>query len=99
MPDLAQDNADTPVLEVAGLSVDIDVPAGALHAVSDVDFHVGRGETFCLVGESGCGKTISALATMRLLPRRARMRATRLILDGTDLQSLSASASSRLLST
>ena len=34
MPDVAQDNADTPVLEVAGLSVDIDVPAGALHAVS-----------------------------------------------------------------
>ena len=96
MPDVAEDNADTPVLEVKGLSVDIDVPAGELHAVSDVDFHVGRGETFCLVGESGCGKTISALAAMRLLPRRARMRATRLALDGTDLLSLGATAFARL---
>ncbi len=96
MPDVAEDKADTPVLEVAGLSVDIDVPAGELHAVSNVDFHVGRGETFCLVGESGCGKTISALAAMRLLPRRARMRATRLALDGTDLLSLGATAFARL---
>ena len=96
MPDVAEDKADTPVLEVAGLSVDIDVPAGELHAVSGVDFHVGRGETFCLVGESGCGKTISALAAMRLLPRRARMLATRLALDGTDLLSLGATAFARL---
>ena len=75
----------TPVLEVTGLSVDIDVPAGVLHAVTDVDFHVDQGETFCIVGESGCGKTISALAVMQLLPRRARMTADRVALDGIDL--------------
>jgi peptide/nickel transport system ATP-binding protein len=77
-----------PVFEISGLSVEIDVPAGVLHAVSDVDFHVGRGETFCLVGESGCGKTMSALAAMRLLPRRARMTAARATLDGSDLLAL-----------
>ncbi len=88
--------ADVPVLEVAGLTVDIDVPAGELHAVSGVDFHVGRGETFCLVGESGCGKTITALAAMRLLPRRARMAAQRLALDGADLLALDTKAFSRL---
>jgi peptide/nickel transport system ATP-binding protein len=85
-----------PVLEVKGLTVDIGVPAGTLHAVSGVDFHVGRGETFCLVGESGCGKTISALAAMRLLPKRARMRATRVALEGTDLLALDSRAFARL---
>ncbi len=97
LPDVAEVTAaETPVLEVAGLTVDIDVPAGELHAVTDVDFHVRRGETFCLVGESGCGKTISALAAMRLLPRRARMRATRIALDGTDLLTLDVRAFARL---
>ncbi len=85
-----------PVLEVEGLTIDIGVPAGTLHAVSGVDFHVGRGETFCLVGESGCGKTISALAAMRLLPKRARMQASRIALEGTDLLSLDSRAFARL---
>jgi peptide/nickel transport system ATP-binding protein len=73
------------VLDVQGLSVELDLPAGTLHAVTDVDFHVDRGETLCIVGESGCGKTMSALAVMGLLPRRARMTARRLSLEGRDL--------------
>jgi len=73
------------VLQVEGLTVEIDVPAGILHAVSDVDLHVDQGETLCIVGESGCGKTMTALALMGLLPRRARMRAERLELEGRDL--------------
>ncbi len=63
------------VLEVRGLHVDIEIPEGILHAVSDVSFHVDQGETLCIVGESGCGKSISALAVMNLLPRKATMRA------------------------
>jgi peptide/nickel transport system ATP-binding protein len=74
-----------PVLQVENLSVEIAVPAGLLHAVSDVDLHVNRGETLCIVGESGCGKTMTALAIMGLLPRRARMRAQRLELEGRGL--------------
>jgi peptide/nickel transport system ATP-binding protein len=73
------------VLEVENLTVEIDVPAGRLHAVTGVDFHVARGETLCIVGESGCGKTISALGIMGLLPRRARMSADRMMLEGRDL--------------
>ena len=61
-----------PVLDVRGLSVDIGVPAGTLHAVTDVDFSVHAGETFAIVGESGSGKTMTALAIMGLLPRRAQ---------------------------
>jgi peptide/nickel transport system ATP-binding protein len=86
------DDAPPPVLDVRGLSVDIDVPAGTLHAVSHVDFHVAHGETFCLVGESGCGKTITALAVMQLLPRRARLRAERIAFEGGDLLAMGPSA-------
>ena len=77
-----------PLLEVAGLSVDIRTPSGALHAVREVSFDVGRGETVCLVGESGCGKSITSLAIMGLLPRAAEARATRLAFDGIELERL-----------
>ena len=56
------------VLTVEDLRVDLPVPAGTLHAVQGVSFHVDRGETLCIVGESGCGKTLTALAVMDLLP-------------------------------
>jgi len=58
-----------------------------LHPVRSVSFSVARGETLCIVGESGCGKSLTALAVMRLLPRRATCRAGRLELDGIDLLS------------
>ncbi|MBM3606854.1 MAG: ABC transporter ATP-binding protein [Alphaproteobacteria bacterium] len=82
----AQDEA---VIDVANLSVDISVPAGQLHAVSDISFSVGPGKTLCLVGESGCGKTITSLALMRLLPRSARLSATHIRFDGRDLSKIS----------
>lgn len=78
-----------PLLEVAGLSVDIPVAGGILHAVRDVSFSVRRGETFCLVGESGCGKTMTSLALMRLLPRSSALRADRLIFEGINIANLS----------
>jgi peptide/nickel transport system ATP-binding protein len=80
---------DGALLRVDGLSVDIEVPAGTLHAVTDVSFAVSGGETLCLVGESGCGKTITSLALMRLLPRRAKLSARAIAFEGRDLQQLS----------
>jgi peptide/nickel transport system ATP-binding protein len=74
-----------PLLEVRSLFIDIPLPAGMLHAVRDVSFTVRRGETVCLVGESGCGKSLSALAIMDLLPSLARRRADRLLFEDTDL--------------
>ncbi len=73
------------VLDVQGMNVDIATPAGALHAVRDVSFQVRRGETLCLVGESGCGKSMTSLAVMDLLPRKATRSARSLRFLGEDL--------------
>ena len=78
------------------LEVDIPLALGTLHPVRRVSFAVERGETLCIVGESGCGKSLTALAVMGLLPRRAERRAGRMILDGIDLMRASAQAISDL---
>ena len=70
------------LLEVEGLTVDIATAGGTLHAVRGVSFDVRRGETLCLVGESGCGKSMTALAIMDLLPTAATRNARRLRLRG-----------------
>ena len=57
----------SPLLEVENLQVDIPIPVGDLHAVRGISFTVGKGETLGLVGESGCGKSMTALALMNLL--------------------------------
>jgi peptide/nickel transport system ATP-binding protein len=87
---------DKPVIEVENLSVDIRVPAGQLHAVSNVSFSVRPAETLSLVGESGCGKSITSLAIMRLLPKAARLNADTIMFDGKDLTKLSEREMSRL---
>jgi peptide/nickel transport system ATP-binding protein len=73
------------VLTVESLRVDIPVPAGMLHPVQGVTFHVDRGETVCIVGESGCGKSLTALAIMDLLPKSAKRTAARLELQDQTL--------------
>jgi len=78
-----------PLLVVEGLGVAIPTHGGLLHAVRDVDLAVGRGETVAIVGESGCGKSMTAQAILGLLPRRARMEARRLEFDGASLVGLS----------
>ncbi|WNK00723.1 ABC transporter ATP-binding protein [Thalassospiraceae bacterium LMO-JJ14] len=73
------------VLEVENLTVDIPVGAGMLHAVQGISFHVDSGETLCIVGESGCGKSLTSLAVMDLLPKKAIRTADKLMLDGEDI--------------
>ena len=73
-------------LEVANLTVAIPVPSGVLRPVQDVSLHVDRGETLCIVGESGCGKSLTSLAIMDLLPKKALRRAERIRLAGQDLR-------------
>jgi peptide/nickel transport system ATP-binding protein len=81
------------LLEVEGLVVDLATPAGTLHAVRGASFRVERGETLCIVGETGCGKSMTALALMGLLPRNATSRARHLAFEG---ESLGAAAVERL---
>ncbi|MDF2811805.1 MAG: transporter ATP-binding protein, partial [Microvirga sp.] len=84
------------LLDVQQLSVDIPTAQGVLHAVQGISFSVDNGETLCIVGESGCGKSLTALALMNLLPRRANRTAGRLAFSGTELQALPAAAMNKL---
>ena len=73
------------LLEIKALHVDLPLPAGLLHAVRDVSFSLAKGETLSLVGESGCGKSMTALAIMNLLPQGAIRRAETLRFEGRNL--------------
>jgi peptide/nickel transport system ATP-binding protein len=75
----------TALLEVKNLSVDIPLAAGVLHPVQDLTFSVDKGETLCIVGESGCGKSLTSLALMDLLPKKAIRTGTAIQFDGEDL--------------
>jgi peptide/nickel transport system ATP-binding protein len=77
-----------PLLSVRGLRTWIDAAAGPLRAVDGVDFDIRRGETFAVVGESGCGKSMTALSVMRLLPEAAHVASGSVTLGGTDLLGL-----------
>lgn len=74
-----------PVLDVKGLRVDIPTRNGVLHAVRDVSLRVNKGETMCIVGESGCGKSMTSLALMSLLPKSAKRHTDHFIFQGEDL--------------
>lgn len=75
-------------LDVRGLRVVLDADASLVRAIEALDLCLQRGETFALVGESGCGKSMAALALMRLLPDNGRIVAGRVQLAGTELLSL-----------
>ena len=78
-----------PILEVSGLRTLFFTRQGLVRAVSDVSFHVGRGEVLAIVGESGCGKSITALSVMRLVPTPpGRIDAGSVKLEGRDLMAL-----------
>ncbi|HEY2696375.1 MAG TPA: ABC transporter ATP-binding protein [Pseudonocardiaceae bacterium] len=78
-----------PILDVQDLRTEIAVSNGAVHAVDGVSFSVDRGELLGVVGESGCGKTMTALSIMRLLPSGGRIAGGRVLLGGEDLAAMS----------
>jgi peptide/nickel transport system permease protein len=84
----AQYPADV-VLAVEGLSVELFGRPAARPVVSDVSFTISKGETLAVVGESGCGKTMMALAILGLLPGGARRSDGRVLLAGQDLTTAS----------
>ena len=72
-------------LNVENLYIDIPLAEGVLHAVDGITLHVDRGETLCIVGESGCGKSLTSLAIMGLLPKAASRNMIALELGGIDI--------------
>ena len=86
-----------PVLEVVGLSTEFRLRSGVVRAVQDVSFSVNAGETLAIVGESGCGKTITALSLIRLIPEPpGRIVAGTVRLAGVDLLRLDQAAMRRV---
>jgi peptide/nickel transport system ATP-binding protein len=79
------------LLEVKDLNLEFKTSRGILKALNGISFDVKRGEVFGLVGETGCGKTVTGLSVLRLLPRSATITNGVVNFDSTDLLDLSAS--------
>ena len=77
------------VLEVEDLRVIFDNLDDSVAALTGVSFRIDPGEVVCMVGESGCGKTLSALSVLGVLPSNARVEVKRMEFLGRDLRSMS----------
>ena len=74
-----------PLLQVQDLRTQFFTTRGVVHAVDGVTFHVDAGETLGVVGESGCGKTMTALSILRLLPDPGKIMSGRILFRGKDV--------------
>jgi oligopeptide/dipeptide ABC transporter ATP-binding protein len=84
------DRTDTPILEVRGLRTSFYTRAGVIRAVTGIDFSVSRNEVLGLVGESGCGKSVTSLSILGLVSAPGKVEAGEVIFDGRDLLTLPA---------
>jgi oligopeptide/dipeptide ABC transporter ATP-binding protein len=78
----------TRMLEVRGLRTSFHTRHGVVRAVTGVDFHVDRGEILGLVGESGCGKSVTSMSILRLVASPGTIDAGEVLFDGQDLLKL-----------
>jgi oligopeptide/dipeptide ABC transporter ATP-binding protein len=78
----------TPVLEVKNLKTYFFTEAGVVKAVDDVSFSVDKGKTLGLVGESGCGKSVTAMSIARLISPPGKIVGGQVLLNGRDLLSI-----------
>jgi peptide/nickel transport system ATP-binding protein/oligopeptide transport system ATP-binding protein len=80
------------LLEIKNLSLEFGMPPNSVRALDDVSFTIQKGETVCLVGESGCGKSVTALSIARLVPTPpARYVSGEIRIDGEDVLQMSKS--------
>ena len=78
-------NNQTPLLEVRNLKTYFYTEDGVVHAVDGVDFYVNSGEVLGIVGESGCGKSVTSLSIMRLISAPGKIEAGEIFFEGKDL--------------
>ena len=76
------------LVEYKNLKVSFNIDKGVLHALGGVDFSIKRGETIGIVGESGCGKSVTALSTLRLLSDENSKITGEIIFEGKDILSM-----------
>ncbi len=82
-------NKDKVLLDVRDLTVSFDTYAGEIQAVRGTSFHVDKGETLAIVGESGCGKSVTAQTVMQLIPMPpGRIKKGNIFFEGRDLAKL-----------
>ncbi len=92
----APTTTDTPALDVEGLCVDLSTPSGTVRAVDGVSFSVRRGRTLALLGESGCGKSMTALSVVGLLDPAAAVTGGAVRVRGDDTLRMSPAARRKL---
>ncbi len=80
-----RDRAGELLLDVRGLQTSFHTRDGVVRAVTGIDFHVGRSEILGLVGESGCGKSVTSLSILRLIAKPGVIEAGEVLFDGKDL--------------
>jgi oligopeptide/dipeptide ABC transporter ATP-binding protein len=88
--------SDGALLRVESLTTVFDTPAGAVAAANDVSFEIRKGETLGLVGESGCGKSVTAFSLIRLVPPPGRVAGGHVWFQGRDLLALDEAGLRRL---
>ena len=91
-----RERSDRPLLEIKGLRTSFHTRAGAVRAVDGIDFSVDRGEIMGLVGELGCGKSVTSLSILRLVAPPGLIEAGEVLFDGQDLLKLSTDAMRRI---
>lgn len=73
------------LLEIKNLQVSFETKKKKICIINDLSFHVEKGKTLCIVGESGCGKSLTSLSIMGLLPKTGKITDGKILFNGTDL--------------
>jgi len=81
--------AGDPILQVEDLTTCFFTGSGTVRAVDGVSFDVRRGETLAIVGESGCGKSVTALSLLKLVPDPGKIVGGRVLFDQRDIVAMS----------